>query len=646
MRVSSGMIADRVVFNMQRSLSRFLEMQTQMSTGKRITKPSDDPLGTVRDLDYRKELSRIAHYRDNIDAGLNWQNTYDSALSDLGDMLSTAKERAVAMANDTYDPDEREAVATEIDDIIDRVYQIANSELGSKSIFAGFKTRSDALLASANGAVYRGDYGRIEYEIDSDSRLQVNLIGSEVFLKQLMVLGSDADLNVGVSSGTLLSSLHDGDGVDLTQGAMPGTIMLTDRNRGIISTIDLSGAVTIGDAVSAINTQLTTDGITNVVAKLGAEGNNLLFDTTATGEITIATRLSVLNNGNGVDLEPGKIVVSDGAGIDVEVDLSGATSVGDVIGLFNAAMASASPPELANVSIGLNAAGTGFEITDSNGTPLGLSISESDTYENTAANLGILGSIDPVLTGGDLSPTVSFQITEATGTTAHDLGILGEFFADLTGSDLDPRLQATDSLSSLNNGLGFEMGEIVIHQGDTSRTIDLADPALVTIQDVLDKLNGCGLSITASLNADARGIQISNDDPDRSLTVEDAFGGRVTQQFGIHGSGDLMGTLITLSNALHNNDREAIAGLLDNLDASISHLLNQRARAGARALRLETTAARLQDSELGYTELLSNVEDADMSKLITDLATMENNYQASLMASAKIIQPSLLDFLK
>jgi len=79
---------------------------------------------------------------------------------------------------------------------------------------------------------------------------------------------------------------------------------------------------------------------------------------------------------------------------------------------------------------------------------------------------------------------------------------------------------------------------------------------------------------------------------------------------------------------------------------SISQLLNSRAKAGARAMRLESTASRLQDSEIGYTQLLANVEDADMSKLITDLATFENNYQASLMAVAKIIQPSLLNFLQ
>ncbi len=86
--------------------------------------------------------------------------------------------------------------------------------------------------------------------------------------------------------------------------------------------------------------------------------------------------------------------------------------------------------------------------------------------------------------------------------------------------------------------------------------------------------------------------------------------------------------------------------MLQNLDDGIEHLLNQRASVGARDIRLERTHSRLTDLELGFTKLLSEVEDADMTKLVTDLATYENNYQAALMARARIIQPSLLDILQ
>ena len=248
--------------------------------------------------------------------------------------------------------------------------------------------------------------------------------------------------------------------------------------------------------------------------------------------------------------------------------------------------------------------------------------------------------------GQALQPTVSFSVEEAGGTTAHDLGIVGEFFHDYVGSDLDPRLTATSLVAELNSGNGFGLESIVMRQGDVSRTIDLSSPAIVTVQDLLDALNNSGLDVTASINATGRGIQITNNDPNRSLTIEDLGNGRAAKDMGIFGSGDMMGSLLVLINCLSNNDQEGTGLLLKNLDDAIQHLLTVRATAGARAINFETTASRLGEQELSFTELLSHVEDADLTKLITDLATYENSYRASLLATAKIIQPSLIDFLE
>ena len=168
----------------------------------------------------------------------------------------------------------------------------------------------------------------------------------------------------------------------------------------------------------------------------------------------------------------------------------------------------------------------------------------------------------------------------------------------------------------------------------------------MTVQDLLDLFNNCGLDITASLNSAGTGIQIVNNDPTRSLTIEETADGRTAKDLGIFGSSDMMGSLKVLINALNNNDQEGTGMLLENLDQGIQHLLNWRSTAGATARRLETTHARLTDMGLNFTRLLSEVEDADITKLTTDLATSESNYQASLLAGAKIIQPSLLNFLE
>lgn len=642
LRVTNGMMSSLVTFNMQKSLSRFMDMQTQMSSGRRINKPSDDPLGTLRDLDYRAEIKRVAQFRRNISTAGNWQQTYDTALADVKDMLTSAKELAVAMSNSSYDASARAAAAVEVRSVYDRLIGLANSEVEGKQVFSGYKTDSTAFAASGLGAVYRGDTGAINLQIDGDLSMQINMIGSDVFLDQLTTLGAQADLNVGIAGSTALANLNGGDGVDLATGGTPGTITITDQNLGITSTVDLAGAgvTTVQDVLDTINAQLAADGITDITAKLGPSGANIMLEGNPSGVITAATDLDVLHDGYGVSSNPDKILLRDGINPDIEVDLSGSTTIGDIITKFNAAAP-------ANVAMQIEPVnGKSLQIVDSNGVPLGLDVVESDEDSETALKLGILGAIDPTLDGEDLNPTVSVRVEETTGTTAADLGILAEFTASHLGDDLNPTLVATDLLSSLNSGSGFDLGEISIRHGDIQRVIDLSDPGISTIQDAIDAINSSGLSITASINPNGTGIQVVNDDTTRSLVIQDNVdGAHLTKDLGIFGSSDMLGSLLVLAEAMERDDEDGVRRLLGNMELATDHAVTQRARVGAKWAQLDTTDARQIDKDLAYTKLLSEVEDADITKLITNLATYENHYQMSLMAVAKIIQPSLLQFL-
>jgi flagellar hook-associated protein 3 len=641
MRITNNMVNDLVTFNLQRSLSRFMDMQTQMSSGRRLNRPSDDPLGVLQDLDYRSELDKNAQLRDNISQGQNWMQTYDSVVSDLTGLLSEAKEVAVTMSNGTYDSIAREASANEVESILDQLMQLSQAELEGKKMFSGFRTDDLALTATADGVVYRGDNGIIEFPVEPSARIGINIIGSELFLKKLSTLGEKADLNPALSNATLLADLHGGSGADLT----PGTIQITDENLGITVNVDLSAAVTVGDAITAVNNALAANvpPINNLTLTLGQQRHNLFFETTENGLISTATPLDNLNGGSGVDLTTGRILLTNGAALNLEIDLRGSTTINDIITKFNAAVLA--DPLIDNVTMQVNAAGTGLEVIDSNGVPLGLSITEISPNANTAGSLGIVGSLSPNLVGRDLDPLVDFKVEENGGTTAADLGIKGKFRGDFTGSDLDPALVAIATLSDLNGGRGFSRGQVIMRQGDTSRTIDLSDATIVTVQDLLDTINTCGLNITASINAAGTGIQIVNNDPTRSFIIQEVNNGRTAKDFGIFGSSDMVGSLMVLTDSLRADDQEGISLLLENLDDSIQHSLNHRAAVGAKAMRMESSQSRLQDMDLSFTKLLSEVEDADISKLVTDLASYENNYRASLIASAKIVQPSLLDFL-
>ncbi len=643
MRITTSMMSGQVVFNMQRAIQRYSDLQEQMSTGRRINRPSDDPLGTLRDLNYRTELSKIDQFRRNISQGQSWTGTYDYVLSDMTDFINGAKELAQSMANDDKDASIRENTSRDIQSKIDQILFLANKEINGSRIFGGYKTKVNPFQQAGNGVVYKGDNGAIQFEIGTGQLMAVNFDGNSVFMEQLKTLGEDADLNNGVVGTTLLADLHNSDGTDL------GTFTITDINNNgrPVSTVDLTGLTTVDDAINAINTQLAADGYTNLTARLGDEGNNIVLESTEDGIISPTALVANLNSGNGVDLSTGKIRVTNGTDVDVVIDLSGSQTVADIMSKFNTQLNTVlGGLGYSNVNMTINASDTGFDITDTNGVPLGIEIQEMDISTQTAVQLGIFGGVPGVLNGTDLKPATHFEVAEGSGTAAADLGIFGTFNSIKIGDDLDPILTAASLLSDLKNGLGFSNGEIVLHQGMVSHTVDLSNPAIVTMQDLIDNINSSGLDLIASVNSNGTGLQIVNNDTSKSFVIGEGVLGNTAKEIGLFGSSDVIGGFIALRNALQKDDRLGSELLVGEMENSLQHVLNFRAAVGGRAVSLDFTDRRHLDANVNLTRLLSEEEDADLTELVTSLATFENNYQAALMSAAKIIQPTLLDFLR
>ncbi|ADL08336.1 flagellar hook-associated protein FlgL [Thermosediminibacter oceani] len=109
---------------------------------------------------------------------------------------------------------------------------------------------------------------------------------------------------------------------------------------------------------------------------------------------------------------------------------------------------------------------------------------------------------------------------------------------------------------------------------------------------------------------------------------------------------DIFLTVEDIEQDLLNNDSASLSGRLDQLDNAIDTVLKYRSQIGARINRLEATKTRLEYNNIDYTELLSKTEDVDVAKLIMDLKMEENVYRASLAVGARIIQPTLVDFLR
>lgn len=117
--------------------------------------------------------------------------------------------------------------------------------------------------------------------------------------------------------------------------------------------------------------------------------------------------------------------------------------------------------------------------------------------------------------------------------------------------------------------------------------------------------------------------------------------------FGEFGSADgLFKVVDNMKQALNNDDTAGIQSVITQLQTSLQNITTAQAEIGGKQNRLEFTLSRLEDLNLNYLDLQSKVEDTDMAKAITELKTAESIYQSSLDTIARIIRPSLLDFLR
>ena len=107
----------------------------------------------------------------------------------------------------------------------------------------------------------------------------------------------------------------------------------------------------------------------------------------------------------------------------------------------------------------------------------------------------------------------------------------------------------------------------------------------------------------------------------------------------------MLNTLSTLSSDLRSNDSTGVSNLLGNLDVNINNVINQRADLGARINRMTAIQSQLGSTSNNLQGNLSSIQDADMAKTITDFTNQQNVYKAALAVGAKIIQPSLVDFM-
>ncbi|MDY6791213.1 MAG: flagellar hook-associated protein FlgL [Thermodesulfobacteriota bacterium] len=182
MRVTNKMMTDTVSANLFKQANRLLAAQEVVATEKIINRPSDDPIGMEKILDYRKAISSIEQYHRNLTQGKMWVEHSEVVLDEVNDMLRQAKEIAVVQSEGSSPRSDRAIAAEQVKTIYDQVMQLANTKLGDRYMFAGHETGAVPFTRdAAYNATYHGDAGEIRIIIGENTDLAVNADGMQVF---------------------------------------------------------------------------------------------------------------------------------------------------------------------------------------------------------------------------------------------------------------------------------------------------------------------------------------------------------------------------------------------------------------------------------------------------------------------------------
>ncbi len=176
MRIGSKIMADHIKANLAKQSTQLMETQLQLASGKRINRPSDDPIGIGKVLDYRTTLQTIDQYRENmLDAKTRVEFT-EAVLGQISEFIEDAKQIAT-----NPDAADKTAFAQTIANIRQQVLGLANSKYGANYIFSGHITDTPPFDATAPYA-YNGDSGSHQVIVGEGITVNIEADGSQMFI--------------------------------------------------------------------------------------------------------------------------------------------------------------------------------------------------------------------------------------------------------------------------------------------------------------------------------------------------------------------------------------------------------------------------------------------------------------------------------
>jgi flagellar hook-associated protein 3 FlgL len=481
MQMSGSML----LATLQSNQVNLLKVQQQLSTGQKLNLGSDDPGATLNIQSLKRQIAVNTTYSSNLDFASGIMAQTDAALGSLNDLITQAQSIASSQLGAGSTADERAAQAEVVAALISQALDIGNQRYQGQAIFGGQNGVDNPFTSVGGGYKYTGTTAQQGMLTPTGRTITYTMSGDAAFGAVSAQVAGYKDLTPAVTGMTRLTDVHGARGTGVAAGSIDVTV------GGTTTSIDLSGAATMGDVVSLINAGLAGAGADATVglvgaglmvtgdstqavafadaggghaaADLGIGGITVAAGSTAAGSsvmprVTATTPLAALNNGAGID--PAGILISNG-GTSAAISMAGLSTVEDLLNAINQSGT--------NVRAEIKADGTGINV------------------------------LNP-LSGTEL------RIGENGGSTAEELGIRS--------------FNAGSKLAEFNNGTGVTpiagtlagpKGQIVVTRTDGT-TFNVQMDGVRTAAQLAAAINGASgnTTVTAALNAAGNGITLTD----------------------------------------------------------------------------------------------------------------------------------------
>ncbi|GAB2689867.1 flagellar hook-associated protein FlgL [Aliiglaciecola sp. 3_MG-2023] len=204
-RISTNQLYDRSINTITQNQGTLSDVQQQLSSGKKLLRPSDDPVGAAQVVRLTEDLDKITQYKRNNDLLTNSLQQEEVVLSNINNALDKARQLMIQSGNGVYDESDLQAIGIEIGAIRDEVFSLMNTQNSNgEYIFAGYQSQTEAFTYNPSAAdqkyTFSGDDGVKHIQVSDAMNIQSNSSGKSVFENVL------ARLNFSVTGDSGLAS--------------------------------------------------------------------------------------------------------------------------------------------------------------------------------------------------------------------------------------------------------------------------------------------------------------------------------------------------------------------------------------------------------------------------------------------------------